>query len=215
MPQLIARLDGAPWYFVRNLLALLRDTAATGEASHSPAASLRSFLDHPQEQVRLEALRLLVADNAARDSALRHALDDRSERVVSTAIELLESDLPPAQRPVLSAELGRRLLRFVEAGAHPESLQVRAVRALADVTPGTSIRDVLLGLVSRRTWLVRRLALNEPKPIMLAALEVLGARYASDPASGVVLDLALADRDPRVSAAARDPKSRTRQGGTP
>ncbi len=213
MPQLIARLDGAPWYFVRNLLALLRDTAATGEASHSPAASLRSFLDHPQEQVRLEALRLLVADNAARDSALRHALDDRSERVVSTAIELLASDLPPAQRPVLSAELGRRLLRFVEAGAHPESLQVRAVRALADVTPGTSIRDVLLGLVSRRTWLVRRLALNEPKPIMLAALEVLAARYASDPASGVVLDLAVADSDPRVRAAARDPKSLLRNGG--
>jgi len=214
VPHLIPRLDGAPWYFVRNLLALLRDTSGGQDGSAASAALLRSFLDHPQEQVRLEALRLLVADAETRDTAIRQALDDRSERVIGAALELLATESSGSNRRPASSEVGRRLLRFVETDAHTEALQARAVRALAHVAPAASIRDALLGLVSRRTWLAKRLALSEPKPVMLAALEVLALRYASDPQSGQVLDLALRDDDTRIRSAAQPHASSSRGGAS-
>lgn len=215
VPHLVKRLDGAPWYFVRNLLALLRDTSAIADGAASPGASLSAFLDHPQEQVRLEALRLLASDGGTREAAIRHALDDRSERVISAALELLATDGAGPEKLSAASDLGRRLLRFVDSDTHTEALQTRAVRALVHVAPAASIRDVLLSLVSRRTWLAKRLALSDAKPLMLAALDVLAQRYASDPQSGQVLDLALRDSDARVRAAAQPQGSRPRGGGSP
>ena len=57
-PLLSRRLEGAPWYFVRNLLALMRDTAnVDGTTADIAGATLFRYLGHEQEQVRVEALR--------------------------------------------------------------------------------------------------------------------------------------------------------------
>ncbi|MBP6772109.1 MAG: hypothetical protein KA154_03860, partial [Gemmatimonadaceae bacterium] len=209
-PQLVRRLDGAPWYFVRNLLALLRDTASTdGETVESPVKTLFKFLNHQHEQVRVEALRLLVADNSARDAAIRHVLDDSSERVIGIAIELITSDVAPNERASLSADLGRRLLSFVQSSGRSEALVARAVRALGEVPATPTIRDALLALTSKKTWLMRRLVLTDTKPTMLAALEVLALRYGTDAQSRAVLDVGSRDRDPRVRRAALGESSRT------
>ena len=211
--QLIQRLDGAPWYFIRNLLALLRDTSPThGAAADVAGATLLRFLSHQQEQVRSEALRLLAVDPSTRDRAIRQALDDRSERVVRVAIEMLMSDDEAAPRHAMSLTLAQHLLQFVAAGTQDDELLGRAVRALADAPVTAAVRDPLLALASRRTMLFRRLVLLDAKPVVVAALEVLAERYASDPKVTPLLTLAASHQDSRIrgavtrSASRRTPK---------
>ena len=204
-PQLTRRLNGAPWYFVRNLLALMRDTSISdGGASDVAGTTLFRFLDHQHEQVRVEALRLLVAEPSARDQAIRHALDDASERVVRVAIELVGTEEGPERRGALAPELVQRLLRFIEAGEHAEDLRAGAVRALADAAPGIVVRDPLLSIATRRTLVLRRLVLVEARPLVLAALEVLATRYARDARTAPVLTLASRHHDPRIRNTVKD-----------
>jgi len=214
-PQFVKRLDGAAWYFVRNLLALLRDAAsADSESAGSSNSMLFRFLDHQHEQVRVEALRLLVADMSARDAAIRFVLDDKSERVVSVALELLTAEGEDAERANLSPDLARRLLHFVQTGAHGEGSTVRAMRALAGAPASIPVRDMLLGMTSRRTWLMRKLALEDAGPTMLAALEVLATRYSADPRTQSVLALASRSPDARVRDTAARISRRARGSAT-
>ncbi len=210
-PLFVKRLDGAAWYFVRNLLALLRDTASTdSDASGSSVSMLFRFLEHQHEQVRVEALRLLVADSAARDAAIRFVLDDKSERVINVALEFLTAEGDEAERISVSPDLARRLLQFVQGDAHGEASTVRAVRALAMAPASIPTRDILLGMTSRRTWLMRKLALTDARPTMLAALEVLSTRYSADPQSRAVLELASRSSDVPVRDAAARSSRRSR-----
>ncbi len=203
-PLLASRLDGAPWYFVRNLLALMRDsTSVDGGAADVTGSALFRFLDHRHEQVRVEALRLLVADAAARDLAIRHALDDSSERVVRVAIEMLAMGGHAERRRALAPDLVQRLVRFIDAAAHGEELVARAVRALVDASPSPVVRDPLLALATRRTLVLRRLMLVDARPVVVAALEVLAARYAQDTKVTTVMALAARHQDARIRNAVK------------
>nr|MCU0636347.1 hypothetical protein [Gemmatimonadaceae bacterium] len=206
-PQLTRRLDSEAWYFVRNLLALLRDIGSA-EGGQADATILFPYLDHSHEQVRLEALRLLVAEPLTRDAAVRRVLDDGSDRVVRVALESL-ANVEGATRRALSPELVQRLLRFVEAAVHADDLIARAVRALGDAAPSLAIRDLLLGLTTKRTLVLRRLALLEPRPAMLAALEVLALRYRRDVRGASVLALAERAADGRIREAVQGLPVRT------
>ena len=128
--------------------------------------------------------------------------------MITIAIELVTSDVAPSERATLSPDLARRLLSFVQSSGHSESLIARAIRALAEAPATGAIRDALLALTSKKTWLMRRLVLTETKPTMLAALEVLAVRYATDPQSRAVLNVGAQDRDPRVRRAARGESTR-------
>ncbi|MCU0646793.1 MAG: hypothetical protein MUF00_02250 [Gemmatimonadaceae bacterium] len=195
-PLLTRRLDGAAWYFVRNLLALLRDLGSA-DGGQADATVLFHYLDHTHEQVRIEALRLLVADALTRDAAVRRALGDGSDRVVRVALEAL-SNVETATRRALAPELVQRLLKFIDAGEHADELVARAVRSLLDAAPSAVVRDALLGLTTRRTLVLRRLALVEARAPMLAALEVLAMRYGRDARGAQVIDLASRAADRRV-----------------
>ena len=196
-PHLLQRLEGAPWYFVRNLLALLRDVSvAEAGSGDSSSSAMFAFLNHPQEQVRLEALRLLVNDPATRDASIRRVLSDQSDRIVRVALDALAS--PDTERRMLTPELVQRLLMFVRAGTHHPDLLVRAVRTLHDAPPSNNVHAELLALTTRRTLVLRRLRLAEGRPVMLAALEVIAARYANNSTSRTVMALARRDRDASV-----------------
>jgi len=202
VPLLLQRLEASPpWYFVRNLLLLLRDASAVDAAATGPQAGQRSlltFLDHAQEQVRVEALRLLVELPTDREAAIRRALDDRSERVVTLAIDALSS---PTAAPSavgsarLERELANRLMRLVDAKAHDPDLLARAIRLLT-LTSNPMVRDWLLAQVSKSSRFWRRLLLADTRPTVLAALHVLAVRYATDPRVVPVLALTR-KRDPR------------------
>jgi hypothetical protein len=209
-PLLLPRLDNAPWYVVRNLLALLRDTALSdGATIDTASATLFGFLSHPHEQVRVESLRLLASDATTRDRALRRSLEDASPRVISVAIELLAADDGASRRSLLSPDLVRRLLRVLETTTDEEQ-QCRIVRALADAPPAGNIRDQLVGFTTRKTLVLRRVVLADVSYVMLAAVEVLARRYANDPKAAVILDLAKAHDDTRLRDAANASTTPTR-----
>ncbi len=218
VPLLLHRLDASPpWYFVRNLLLLLRDVSGTVGTVHdaqSPHRDLHTFLRHAQEQVRVEALRLLLELPEQRDAAIRQSLDDRSERVVALAIDALVSDAAStgARPALLSRDMTTRLIRLVDAQEHEPELHARAIRALLH-TSNPVVRDWLLTQVRRTSRILRRSVLADTQPTVLAALHVLASRYATDPRVAPVLALARARdaRDPRRLAVERlrDEEART------
>lgn len=207
-PLIRQQLDAAPpWYFARNLLALLRDvTSETGDTpSASGLAHFMPFLDHAHEQVRIEALRLLLEDSASREPALRRALDDCSPRIVASAVAAaasLAAESGSRGRNVFSRDVAARLLHLAENEAHDAELQARAVRALAGA-PGPTVRDWLIAHVTRRTRLLRRVTLADARPTVIAALQVLAQGYANDPRVAPVLALAREHADARRDAVQR------------
>jgi hypothetical protein len=198
LPLLVEQLavPDAPWFFVRNVLALLRELLADAPADAPErlrAPQYLAFLEHPQAQVRLESLRLLLDLPSSRGVALLRALDDRSARVVAAAIDaLLAAAATPDQARSLRAEtavLAERLGRLVDEQRGDPDMLARAVRAMGiDGAPRT--RDWLLAHVSRRTRLLRRLRLAESRPTVIAALQLLAERFATAPPVAPVLALA-------------------------
>ena len=195
-PRLLERLGEGPWYLTRNLLSLLHDTEAQRSGEGAAAQSITQLLDHAQVQVRLEALRVLTGmGDERRTAALSHALRDENERVVVVALQDLSDaaadygELPPA--------LVTQIMALVDAGKHSEPVRARAIRALA-ATRSDAIRDWLIGIVSRKTAIFRRLILAEPSQPAVSALHVLTRVYAADPVAAKVMDVARAvGQDPR------------------
>ena len=187
-PQLLARLDEGPWYLTRNLLSLLHDTAAQRRGEGAAADAIVALLGHQQVQVRLEALRVLVGmGHERRTAALSRALRDDNERVVVVALQDLgdsaseHGQLPPA--------IVAQIMALVDTGAQSEPVRARAIRTLAS-TRSDVVRDWLIGIVSRKTTLMRRLALAEPTPPAGSALHVLTKLYANDPVAAKVMEVA-------------------------
>lgn len=205
-----------PWYFARNLLALWRDiaTLTDGAANASPAPesasgaghadalrTIAGYQGHVQEQVRLEALRVLALEPLTCDAAISRALRDESARVVSTAIDAIITRLGAAPQTTLSREVARdvasRLMALVDDPQSEESTRARAVRALA-TTPVPTVRGWLLQLVSHRSRLLGRIRLAPSRPTTEAALDLLAEQYAHEDDVQRVLSLA-----GRASASAR------------
>lgn len=186
-PLLVPRLEGAPWFLLRNLLSLLRELRATdgsGAPWPLPPNEFAALLDHEHDRVRAEAFRLLMLEPAARDATLRIGLEGGNETLVLLSLEAA------LERPeILTPELATRLVRVVERPEVSEGIRVRAVTAMA-ARPIPPIRDWLVRHVTRRTRFLRRLALKDGGPTVLAALEVLGRVYGSDPAVAPILELA-------------------------
>lgn len=212
-PLLVARLeDSPPWYFARNLLTLLRDVRADVEGTVAVDASdafdtakrlsLLEFLGHSKEQVRIEALRLLVEQSIFRDAAIRRALDDASPRIVKAAIEATMSivgERQPSGKRAISRDLAERLMRLVDANSQEPEVNAGAIRALHG-TSGSKVRDWLLEHVLRRSLVLRRQKLADVSPVVIAALEVLARDYRTDPRVLPVLEMASAQRDERSLA---------------
>ncbi|MDZ7632143.1 MAG: hypothetical protein U5K74_12570 [Gemmatimonadaceae bacterium] len=115
---LMARLDGASWFFARNLLGLLRDLIV-GQKGNNDIGSLLRFLDHENPMVRVEAVRMLLDLDAVRDAAIRRGLQDADERVVTTVLDFIDHFLHApheGRRRSLSIGATGHLVRFVDAG---------------------------------------------------------------------------------------------------
>lgn len=195
LPNLLARLDDAPWYLVRNILTLLQelDVASSSESAH--ASLLFDFLDHAQLQVRTEALRLLLQHDRTLEPALRHALRDTHERVVLVAIQSVVELTEKGQ--TLPDAIVTELMALVDARAHDDVLLARAVRALAAVVR-PDVRDWLVTLVTKRTRILKRLVLSDPSQIAASALLQLKRCYPRDAVVARVLSLANSvNSDPR------------------
>ncbi len=187
-PRLLARLDDGPWYLTRNLLSLLRDmeTQRRGEGAASDA--IAALLGHPQVQVRLEALRVLIAmGDEVRTAALSRALRDDSERVLVAALQELGD--ASVDHGALPPQIVVQLMALVDAGTLSDPVSARAIRTLTSARSDV-VRDWLIGIVSRKSTLLRRLTLAEPTLPVVSALHVLTKVYADDPVSAKVMEVA-------------------------
>ncbi len=202
--QLVSRLDGAPWYFARNLLTLLRECSAHNESSvSSQAALLQQLAAHPQEQVRVEALRLLVLEPTTRDAALRRALDDAERRVVIMGIDAMGGANVETRARLVPVDIWQRVVRIAEDLAHEDETRSQALRLLRHAPPSSRVRDLLLSLVIVRSRILRRVALAEPTAVSVAALEVLAQRYRTDAQVTSILAMAADSSEHRYREAAR------------
>ncbi len=187
-PQLLARLDSAHWFLLRNILTLLHDAAAQHTGDGVSHEVILHLLEHPQVQVRVEVLRVLLhADPHTRDAAIRRGLRDESERVVVLALQTLAD--AGEQGLQLSLPLVTQLTTMVDAGALSEPVRARAVRTLA-FAPPAAVRDWLIALITKRSRFLRRLTLTEPTQTAVSALQVLARMCADDPAAAPTLALA-------------------------
>lgn len=186
-PLLLSRMDGASWYVLRNLLALLREVqppVGVKAGWSIPRGKMTELMHHEQPKVRQEAFRILVKDPVARTAALWTALDDDDEAVARVALEAVADRTVP-----LSPELANRILLFIRRVEGNDALVTRAIQALG-VHPLPVVRDWLVAHAGRRTRILRRLKLQEGRPGLPAALEVLGRLYADDPGVRPLLELA-------------------------
>lgn len=206
--QLLERLDSTTWFFARNLLVLMREIRtgvreAGGDHSALPIMGVARYLSHDRQQLRLEAVRLLLDDPATRDGALRRALDDTHPRVVREALEwmiALRGGAASSQGPAVPAEFFARVTALAENHEKPEELRARAVWAL-DAHHGPQALQWLLTHVTRKRFWSRRPHIADGSPTVLAALGLLAKRYANEPRSTALLAIARATGDLRSQAA--------------
>jgi len=176
-PLLVARLEHAPWFLIRNILTVLQEIAAHRGGSASASAFMLELLTHEQAQVRIEALRVLLHDDGTRDAALRRALRDDAERVVLLAVQSLAEGADAGVR--VPASMVAQLMNIVDAGVFGDSVRARAVRALSSVVRD-DVRDWLVTLVAQRSRFLHRLTLAEPTQTAISAMQVLRRVYAED-----------------------------------
>jgi hypothetical protein len=200
---LIARLNGASWFFARNLLGLLRDLIV-GQKGTSDVGSMLKFLDHENPMVRVEAVRMLLDVEPVRDAAIRRGLSDADERVAAAVLDFVDHLVhtpKDARRKPLSIGATGYLVRFVESTRHPVALQVIAIRAAA-ASGAPSVRDWLLSRILTKSTFLRRPVLAKPSLINATALSALQKFYADDTAAAPALTLG---RDVRGDAHWRAP----------
>ncbi len=181
VPALLARLDNAPWYLVRNILTLLQEITTHAGGIGAGMDAMSHLLDHEQVQVRMEAFRVLILNARERDAVIQHALRDQNERMVALALQALVEFAETADAPTsLSRDVVLRLMEMVDAGAHGETLRARMIRAMSAVR-NDELRVWLIMHVTRKSRILRRLTLADPTHTAVAALHALQRTYASDP----------------------------------
>ncbi len=180
-----ARIPLASWATQRRLLAILARLPVLPE-EFVPA----DFTMHPDERVRMEALRLMLMRDSHRERALRTAIADSDEKMLRLGLTAALDSCPASVVPGILRRLSDRDLA-------PEP-RVLAIRVLAASKSRTAL-DYLLALTvrKRRIW-GRRLAPKSPE--VLAALGGLAQHWSEDSRAKSVIALAERHTDTEMRA---------------
>jgi len=186
--EAMARLGDGRWFYVRNLVALLRGL-------NDPAAvrPLRRLLSHPHPRVRQETLRTLVhfRDPDGERMLLRE-LESSDRETLLTAIQLADRSPTPRVRE-------RLLWLLRKGGISGPDLEIRcaAVRALAEAGDPAALPELARQLRSRN--ILRAAALTRLKAEIVRSLP----RYPMADALPLIREAA-ASGVPEVEQAARE-----------
>ena len=180
-----ARLPLASWTTQRRLLSVLSRLPVLPEG-FVPS----DFTMHPDERVRMEALRLMLMRDAHRERALRTAIADSDEKMMRLGLTAALENCPASVVPVILRRLSDK-----DLGVEP---RVLAIRVLAASKTRTAL-DHLLGLTirKRRFW-GHRLAPKSPE--VLAALSGLAQHWGDDPRAKSAIALAERHTDGELRA---------------
>ena len=187
-PVAVARLQRAPWYVQRNLLALLRLLK-----TWPPDFSAVTYARHPEVRLRREAYKLFLEFPAHRGSAIQHGLDDESPEVVTLVLRAAVDGCPP--------EAMRAIERFTDDWRKPAELRAIAVRAMATGNRPQAMARLIQLAGARRGILGWRLEAGSP--VALAAVSALARHWAWHPQVIGLLKTARKHDDPEVRLAAR------------
>jgi hypothetical protein len=185
--SLVQRLESAPWYLARNILATLAQFPSVSEVG-----PVFTALNGDDIRVRQEALKVLLRQPASRERAASEAMLSGEDSLVRTALGSLAGECPPALVASVLAVL-----------THPsEDLRLQAIRLLAD-SSNPLVVPQLLRLVRTTGGFFRRTRLQAKSRTMLAALEVLARRWSNHRPVLTVLNQAEKSSDAEIRAALR------------
>ncbi len=180
---LLDQLDGAPWYLARNILVVLGQSPTVAHPERVAAA-----LRHEEPRVRQEALKVLLRqEGSLRERIVAEVLDAGDPTMVRTALTALEGRCPPR----LVGPVAATLLQ-----PH-EDIRLLALHALSEADNPVIVPQ-LLSLVRTAGGFFRRIRLEPPTPVMLAALTLLARRWPTHRQVGPVLQLAARSSDPAI-----------------
>ena len=181
-----ARMPLASWATQKRLLAILARLPVLPEG-FVPS----DYTMHPDEGVRMEALRLMLLRESYRDRALKIAIADSDERMMRLGLTAALESCPASLVPVI--------LRRLSDGELDKEPTVLAIRVLAASKTRTAL-DHLLGIAvrKRRIW-GRSLAPKSPE--VIAALNGLAQHWGQDSKVKGVVALASKSGDPELRAA--------------
>lgn len=182
---LVGRLEGAPWYLARNILATLAQFPAVSDLGPVFAA-----FNSDDIRVRHEALKILLRQPASRERAASEALLSNEDGLIRTALGSLVDSCPPALvGPVIGVLTHSN-----------EELRLQAIRLLAE-SNNPLVVPQLLRLVRTTRGIFRRTRLQAKSRTMLAALEVLARRWSNHRPVLTVLHQAEKSSDVEIRAA--------------
>ena len=186
--EAVARLGDGRWFYVRNLVAVLR-----GLGDPSAARPLRRLLDHPHHRVRQETLRTLVhfRDPEGERMLLRE-LGSGNRETLLTAIQLSDRSRSPQVRERLLALLHK-------GGITGPDLDIRCavVRVLAEAADPSALPE--LARILRSRSILRTASMARLKTEILRSL----VHYPAADALPLVREAA-ASGVPEVAQAARE-----------
>lgn len=178
----LAQLPNAPWYLARNIFSVLAQFPSINNVEPVLAA-----LRDDEPRVRQEALKAAVRQPAAKTRAVQEAIEVGDTAMMRLALGSLADGCPPSLiAPVLSV-----------LGHDDDDLRLMAIPLLAG-SNNPLIVPQLLALVRTRGGFLRRQRLATKSPVMLAALEVLVARWSNHRPVVPVLQLVARSSDPDV-----------------
>ncbi|MDH4130998.1 MAG: hypothetical protein OEV95_04250 [Gemmatimonadota bacterium] len=187
-PMLVQRLEAAPWYVQRNLLALL------SSLPEIPAEfSLAPYANHEDGRVRREALKLQLRIPGQRNDAVHALLGEQDDVNLRLGLAAALEGCPPSAVSRLMGLLNDRRL-----GAEVHAMAIRVLGTIR--TPAT--RDWLIdhALTRARWFRPRRLVPRSPE--LIAVIATITRSFARDPQAQLVIRLALASNDGAIRRAA-------------
>jgi len=185
-PAVARRIPDASPALQRELLSLL------GRLNTLPSGfSAQDYLVHAEPLVRREAVRLLLRDAAARETAILSGLADSDDRVVFAGLSAAQETCPPEGIDLIKQR--------VERGQLDSQLRTMGIRIVAQQRTSETLSWFLRFVVTKARW-PRRPKLRPSTPEMLAALSMVAVGWRDDPAAATVLKLAERSKDVEVRA---------------
>jgi hypothetical protein len=186
-PFVVTRIPAARWNLQRLLLVIL------GKLPTLPAGfAPREFIRHPDGAVRREAFRILLKMPATRDQAIAASLSDPDERIVRLALGAAMTNCPPEAATIL---MGR-----ADDSSLSADLRALGIRALSSSRLPETVTFLVRRTLGKKRFLRKR-ALANASPEMLAALAGLATHWRDDPQAQHVIALAAASSDSEIADA--------------
>ena len=151
--------------------------------------SFSTYAQHAESAVRREAYRALIRIPAERDEAIAAALGDPDERIVRLALGAAMTSCPP--------RAARVLMERADDSTLSEELRALGIRAASSFKAPETLAFLLARTAGKRRFL-RRHALADATPEMLAALSGLAMHWATDPGAQDLLAVAAKSSDKEI-----------------